>query len=96
MKEIRICMEIMGLGIDENGDPCFGGVCASLGQVSEDRFQEIYEQLIKRMSVESLLQLLYLDAFFAPADCRIITPEEYDQKYGENVFEGKEGEEDDE
>lgn len=37
MKEIRICMEIMGLGIDENGDPCYGGVCASIRQKADDQ-----------------------------------------------------------
>lgn len=94
MKEVRICMEIFGLGIDEDGNPCYGGVCSNFGKVPEERFQETYDQLIKRISIENFLQLLFLDSFFTPADCRIITPEEYDQKYGDNVFESKESDND--
>ncbi len=84
MKRFRICLEIQGLAQDENGAPCPGGVCLTLG---DDDAEEItgdeYRQMMEMISVQGVLKAAMLDGIYKSEDCRLITPEEYDLKYGE-------------
>lgn len=84
MPELRICAEINGLGEDENGKSCPGGIMMTLGDFPEDGFQKNYNQLMNRVTPESFLKAVGLLGVFQPQDCRIITPEEYDILYGDD------------
>lgn len=85
MKKIRICMEIQGLGRDETGAPCPGGVCVTLG---DDNAEEItgeeYRKMMEKVNMQDILGMTWLDAHYKPEDCRLITPEEYEREYGGN------------
>ena len=82
-KKIRICLEVQGLGEDEFGTPCPAGVCLQFGDdAAEEMTGEEYRDYIQQVKVEHVLAVAMLDHQFAPADCRLITPEEYDRKYG--------------
>ena len=84
-KKIRICLEVQGLGEDELGSPCPAGVCLTLGdEDAEEMTGAEYDEFIRKLNIEDVLQLLILDKEYTPADCRLITPEEYDRKYGED------------
>ena len=84
MKKYRICCEIEGLAEDENGNPCPGGLCLTLGEDTDpEATPEEYAELVDRISIEGVLKAAMLDGLYTPADCRLISPEEYDQKYGE-------------
>ena len=43
-----------------------------------------YESLLEQVKIEEVLRLTCLDKLYKPADCRLITPDEYDRKYGED------------
>lgn len=84
MKKVRICMEIQGLAQDETGAPCPGGVCLTLGDDdAEEITGEEYRQMMEAVSIPGVLKAAMLDGLYQPEDCRLITLEEYDLKYGE-------------
>lgn len=83
MKKLRICLEIQGLAEDENGNPCPAGLCMTLGEVPEEGFNEKYNALIQRVKIREVLKLVCLNEDVSEDRCRIITPEEYDEKYGD-------------
>ena len=81
-KKFRICLEIKGLGTDENGEPCNGGLCFVFG---DDKAEELtgaeYDEFLQKIKIGELLRLAFLDEYFSTEDCRLISPEEYDRKY---------------
>ena len=84
-KKIRICLEVQGLGEDELGSPCPAGVCLTQGdEDAEELTGAEYRDFMKDIKVEEVLRLAFLVHQFTPADCRLITPEEYDREYGED------------
>ena len=84
MKKLRICLEVPGLAEDENGQPCPGGVCLTLGDDNAEEITgEAYRNLMKEINIAGILRMACLDGFCRPEDCRLLTPEEYDEKYGE-------------
>ena len=84
MKKIRLCLEVQGLGQDDFGTPCPAGVCLTLGhEDAEEMTGAEYETFLQQVKIEEVLRLVCLDKLYTPADCRLITPEEYDRKYGE-------------
>lgn len=85
MKKIRLCLEVQGLGQDDFGTPCPAGVCLTLGdEDAEELTGAEYETFLQQVKIEEVLRLVCLDKLYTPADCRLITPDEYDQKYGED------------
>ena len=84
-KKIRICLEIQGLTEDENGNPCPGGLCVTLGEDTDpEPTAEEYAELMEAVSIDAVLKAAMLDGLYTAADCRLIPPEEYDRKYGED------------
>lgn len=84
MKKIRVCLEVQGLGEDDFGTPCPAGVCLTLGdEDAEEMTAAEYETFLPQVKIEEVLRLVCLDKLYTPADCRLITPDEYDRKYGE-------------
>lgn len=84
-KKIRLCLEVQGLGQDDFGTPCPAGVCLTLGdEDAEEMTGAEYEAFLQQVNVEEVLRLVCLDKLYTPADCRLITPDEYDREYGED------------
>ena len=84
-KKIRICLEVQGLGEDECGTPCPAGICLTLGdEDAEELTGAEYRDYMQQVKIEEVLRLACLDKLYTPADCRLITPEEYDREYGED------------
>lgn len=83
-KKIRLCLEVQGLGEDDFGTPCPAGVCLTLGDEDDEEMTGAeYETFLQQVKIEEVLRLAFLDKLYTPADCRLITPEEYDREYGE-------------
>lgn len=76
-KEIRICLKIQ-----ENEDAQPFGVCVSFGFVKDENFDERYNQFIKEVKIKDILKLIVLDEIYKENQCKIISPKEYDEKYG--------------
>ena len=84
-KTLRLCLEITR--VDTENWPVPFGVSIELGEVPEKVFQERYELLLQHIKPIGLLKLAGLEKMIREEDCRIISPEEYDQKYGDRVSE---------
>lgn len=80
MKKVRICLEIDGLGEDELGNPCPAGVQIDLGETEHDID---YHELTEELNIPGILKFICLDHMVSPNDVRVITPEEYDERYGD-------------
>ena len=80
MSRLRACFEIDDIAEDEHGNPCPAGVQLDLGECSKD---VPYKELVENINIPAMLNLLCLD-FVSPSAVRVITPEEYDEKYGED------------
>ena len=84
MPKLRICAEICGICEDENKNPCWGGFEINLGDFPEEGFEEKYKRLMESVTPEMILQQAGLSEIFEPKDCRIISPKEFDELYGED------------
>lgn len=80
MNRLRVCFEVDGFAEDEHGEPCPAGLQLDFG---EARKTIPYEELTKNINIPALLEVAGL-AFISASDVRVITPEEYDKKYGED------------
>ena len=79
MYKVRVCFEIAasaGLARDEQGKPGPVGGQISIGE-SLKEFP--YEELTKDVNLESLAAALHVN----PEEITIITPAEYDERYGD-------------
>lgn len=79
MARLRICFEIDGLAEDEQGNACPAGLQMDFGECNKD---VPYVELTKNVNIRDALKACCL-SFVPLSAVRIITPEEYDQKYGE-------------
>lgn len=76
MYKVRACFEIAGMAADEHGNPKPAGLQIMLGE----SVKEIpYDELIKCADIEALSVMFHVD----PAAITIITPQEYDERYGD-------------
>lgn len=85
--KLRICFEINGLAEDEHGDPAPAGLAVTLG---ETRDHVDYQELVQNIDIAGVLKLVCLNDIVRPENVKIITPEEYDEKYGDRDEEGAE------
>lgn len=83
-KKLRIFLEIKNMAEDEYKNPCCAGLCMTLREVPAEGFEEKYSKLMKEIKIESVLQVAALDEIVNPSDCRIISEEEYNEKYGKD------------
>ena len=83
MKDVNLYLEIDGLAIDENGNDCPAGSKIKLGSLPDDMYEEAIEKMNKeKPDIKKILSMISLEEY---ADaCRIITEEEYNEKYGED------------
>lgn len=81
MHKVRVCFEILkGLAEDEQGNPTPCGGQIKIGE-SEKEFP--YDKLTANLDIPTLLARIGLSQIVKPEDVRIITPEEYDERYGD-------------
>ena len=80
--KLRICFEVDGLGVDGKGNPVPAGLAMTLGETEK---QVDYQEFAQNISIEGVLKSVCLDGIVKPEDVRVITPEEYDEKYGDDA-----------
>lgn len=78
--ECRICFELYSRGKDGERTEPFG-LAMTVGEGETNREIE-YQELASSVNKERILQLACLDSTVKAEDMSIITPEEYDEKYG--------------
>lgn len=85
MKKVRICFEIEDMALDiETNEPRPAGVCLELGEVSDEQFAAVnYWDAVAQIDVKALLDKVW-PLPVDPAKCRFLSPEEYDEKYGDD------------
>lgn len=80
MDKLRLCFEVQGLAIDEDGNSCSAGMQIILeGELKKGI---TYEELTKDLDIPAVLEFFGMEGVADPADIRLITPEEYDKEYG--------------
>lgn len=79
--KLRVCFEISGLAEDERGNPAPAGLAVTLGETSE---HVDYQEFVQNISIEGVLKSVCLDSIVRSEDVKIITPEEFDEKYGDD------------
>ena len=76
MYRVRACFEIAGMAADENGNPAPAGLQITLGE----SIKEVpYDELIKAADFDAIAAMFHVK----PEDITTITPEEYDERYGD-------------
>lgn len=83
MSKLRICFEVNGLATDENGTPSPAGLQLDFGDILLESVN--YEKLTADIDIQKMLEISFLGKHIDPKDVRVITPEEYDLKYGNNT-----------
>lgn len=78
MAELRVCFEINGFAEDENGNPCPAGLQMNIGNANKEIE---YEKLTANIDIEKVIEYAGLSGIVKPEDVRIITPEEYDERF---------------
>ena len=82
---LRICLEADGLAEDEHGNPCPVGICLEMEYPEEKAISpEKYKEGLNHVSIPAVLKAAGLDNIVKPENCRLITPDEYDERYGED------------
>ncbi len=77
--EIRVCFELSSRNESGNIDSTFG-----LAMTIDESEKEIdYQKLMSSINKDSVLRIACLDGIVMPEDMKVITPEEYDLKYGD-------------
>jgi len=80
MYKVRACFEIAasaGMAYDEQGNPSSIGMQITIGESLE---KIPYEELTKNIKIDAVASMLKVD----PEEITIITPEEYDERYGDD------------
>ena len=82
MTKVRLCFEVDGLAEDEHGNP---GPCGLAMTIEIENLDEppAYEKLAAAVNIPGVLKEFCLDGIVKPEDVRIITPEEYEERYGD-------------
>lgn len=75
MHKVRVCFEIAGMAEDDQGHPAPAGMEVCMG---ESLKEYPYEKLTKGIDYDAIANLLHVDR----KDITVITPEEYDERYG--------------
>lgn len=76
MYKVRACFEIAGMAADEHGNPKPAGLQICLGESVKEW---PYEDMIAHVDINKVADMVHVD----PAAITIITPQEYDERYGD-------------
>ena len=86
MKKLSIYMEIAGAARDEYGNPQPAGVSLTIGDPNGDEVVgSQYRAILERITVEAVLEVTFLTDVYPASACRIIMPQEYQEKYGDTA-----------
>lgn len=76
MYKVRACFEVAGIAADEHGNPKPAGLQICLGESVKEW---PYEDMIAHVDINKVADMVHVD----PAAITIITPQEYDERYGD-------------
>ncbi len=82
MAKLAIYMEFDGMAVDENGNPVPAGAKLDFGVDMPEG--KTYAELTENVDPCELMAAFGLQSLSDGHEGRIITPEEYDEKYGED------------
>lgn len=80
--EVKLFFEIDGIAEDANGNPGATGLSITM-EVEDLKEIPTYEQLVADVNIPGVLKVCNLEGVVKPEAVRIITPEEYAERYGE-------------
>ena len=80
-RKMRLCFEISKLARNEDGSPAPCGMELSFDVGADHEIE--YTELAKSIDIEKLLELAFLNGVVDAEDVVIISPSEYDERYGE-------------
>lgn len=84
MKKITVYMEIAGAARDEQGNPQPAGLSLTIGEPNGEKITgDAYKAILERITVEDVLEVTFLTDVYSASACRIIMPQEYNEKYGD-------------
>ena len=79
--KVRVCFEL-------NTRDEAGNIADTLGlavAIGESDREIDYQKLTASVNIEGVLRTIGLDSLVSPEDVKIITPEEYDEEYGDEA-----------
>ena len=77
--DLKVCFEAYGLNCDADGNP----VPVELQMTIPGAKKMVpYEQLTSSLNLAAVIELLGFKGIIQPQDLRIITPEEFDERFG--------------
>ena len=86
MKKITIYMEIAVAARDEQGNPQPAGLSLTIGgPTDEEIIGDEYQAILEHIRVEDVLEATFLTDMYPASACRIIMPQEYQEKYGDTA-----------
>lgn len=77
-KEVKVCFEVNGIAVNEAGIPCPAGLQITVGETDQE-FD--YMELAQAVDISKVLKMACLEGYVKPENVKIITPEEYDQRF---------------
>lgn len=87
MKDLKICYEVQGLAIDDEGNPVPAGLCLTLEGLTDENYDRAVKWISEADPTEVLPGFFGMDTLLKahrPEDFRLISEEEYEEKYGED------------
>ena len=86
MKKITIYMEIANAACDEHGNPQPAGLSLTVGEPNDEEITgDAYKAILEHIRVEDVLEATFLTDMYPASACRIIMPQEYQEKYGDTA-----------
>ena len=84
MKKLTVYMEIAGAAHDEQGNPQPAVIRMTIGDPDGDEITgDEYQTFLERITAEDVLEAACLTDIYPVSACRIIMPQEYQEKYGD-------------
>lgn len=80
MNRLTVYLEVDGLAVDENGKPAPAVIKLDFGELKKT---VTYEEITKNLDIAKLFAAMPGLSALDPAKTHVITPEEYDKRYGE-------------
>lgn len=92
MKKVRVCFEIAGFAVEDDGSRAPAGIEVVLGEVTDEKYASVdYTNAISKININGKLidEVLRMpgirEMHIQPEDVTIITPEDYDRKYAKEL-----------
>ena len=79
-KDINIYLEVKNMTQDEAGNPAPAGLKVTIGRSDENIN---YREMTKDLNIPAFLKWLKILPMVNPEDVTVITPEEYQERYGD-------------